>query len=1513
MTNGMPARFSAPVNDWFTRAFGEPTEVQRRAWETIADGANTLVVAPTGSGKTLAAFLWAIDRLLHGSGPGHSHGSAPGSRRPDDAPRTRVLYISPLKALAVDVERNLQAPLSGIRAGDPDLPAISIGIRSGDTPPAVRRRLITRPPDILITTPESLYLMLTSSARETLRGVETVIVDEVHAVAGDKRGAHLALSLERLDELLARPAQRIGLSATVRPHAEVARFLGGAAPVTIVAPPSRKKFALTVTVPVDDMNDLPDVPGDDRKRSIWPHIEESIVDAVVQQRSTIVFANSRRLAERLTARLNEIYAARTSGFTRPETGPPAQLMAESGTSYGADTVLARAHHGSVSKEQRAGIEDDLKSGRLRCVVATSSLELGIDMGEVDLVVQVESPPSVASGLQRVGRSGHGVGDVSRGVIYPNHRTDLIHAAVTAERMAEGRIEALTVPANALDVLAQHTIAAASMDTLGVDDWYRVVRRSAPYADLPRSAYDSTLDLLAGKYPSDEFAQLRPRLLWDRDAGTITGRPGASRLAVMSGGTIPDRGLYGVFMAGEKSARVGELDEEMVYESRVGDVFALGATSWRIEEITHDKVVVSPAFGRPGRLPFWKGDNLGRPYELGEALGEFMRQLDASDDATVRSRCLAQGLDERAAGNVVAYLREQRAATGLVPTDRELLVERFRDELGDWRVVLHSPYGMAVHAPWALAVGARLAEKHGTAGSAVAGDDGIVLRVPDTDDDPPGASLFVFDPVELDRIVTEQVGNSALFAARFRESAARALLLPRRNPGRRSPLWQQRQRSAELLAVATRYPDFPIVLEAVRECMNDVYDVPNLLAVSRRIAARELRLAEVETPRASPFAGAMLFGYVASFLYESDNPLAERRAQALSLDSSLLADLLGRAELRELLDSDVVSQTEDELQHLAPGRRIADVEGVADLLRTLGPLTRGEVAARADDADEARTARWLTELVTAGRAIIVQIGGKERCAAVEDAARLRDALGVRPPAGIPDAFTEPVEDASGDIIGRYARTHGPFTADEAAETLGAGIEFVTATLTRLESSGRVVHGEFRPGEVGVEWCDSGVLATLRRRSLAALRSEVEPAPQGAFGRFTIDWHGIGHATTRVRENPRGADELVAVADRLAGLPLPASAWESLILPSRIAGYSPAMLDEVMSAGDVIVSGAGRLSGSDGWIAMHPLDVAPLSLPVRSADDVSDAGRRILDLLGGGGGYFFRQIAEAAGDLSDGGVESELWDLFWAGLIGNDTFAPVRALLGGGRTTHRQRSRPPRARMYRGRTGMSVRAGPPTAAGRWSLLPEPESDPTVRAHAVCEQLLDRHGIVTRGAVTAEHVPGAFALAYKVLSEFEHAGKARRGYFVQGLGAAQFADASTIDRLRRIVAESDGRSGTGSADAGAVTVAATDPANPYGAALPWPDAAHRPGRKAGALVVLIGGELAVYLERGGRTLLTFTDDPRLLDAACRSLADVVTSGRVRRLSIEQVDGGSAEVLAGSLEAAGFRPNPKGWRLDG
>jgi len=1610
------AEFSEATSAWFRSAFAEPTPAQAEAWSAIGRGEHTLVIAPTGSGKTLAAFLWAIDKLASEPGPA------------DPKRRCRVLYISPLKALAVDVERNLRSPLTGVTHAARRLglaePDIRVGVRTGDTAADERRKLAGKPPDILITTPESLFLMLTSQAREGLRGVQTVIVDEVHALAGGKRGAHLALSLERLDALRTadRPAQRIGLSATVRPPQEVAAFLGGALPVTVVAPPSSKRMDLRIVVPVEDMADLqgaddagptvmrptangstptrvhlpadgwPPADGSQpggvqqspaadpgRQHSIWPHVEERVLDLIQSHRSTIVFANSRRLAERLCARLNELAAERAaaagdhddelagdaevpaSGNGR--TGPPAQLMGQAGAGGGVPGVVARAHHGSVSRQERSQIEEALKAGTLPAVVATSSLELGIDMGAVDLVIQVESPPSVASGLQRTGRAGHNVGDVSRGIFFPKYQGDLVQSTVVTQRMRAGQIEELRMPRNPLDVLAQQIVAMTAMDSWEIGELERTIRRAAPFAGLTRPVLDAVLDMLAGRYPSEDFAGLRPRLVWDRTTGTLTGRPGSQRLAVSNGGTIPDRGLFGVFLAGGRSGRsgrhsrrVGELDEEMVYESRVGDVFVLGATSWRIEDITADQVLVSPAGGQPGRLPFWKGDAPGRPAELGAAIGAFCRELGSVTEEQATSRLRDEGLDELAAANLVSYLSQQREATGYLPDDRTLVLERFRDELGDWRLVLHSPYGSQLHAPWALAIAARLRDRYGGMDvQAMHTDDGIVIRVPDADDPPP-AGIAVLDPDDVEQVVTAELGASALFAARFRECAARALLLPRRQPGRRTPLWQQRQRSAQLLAVASQYGTFPMVLETMRECLQDVFDVPGLTGLMRDIAARRIRLVEVETPTASPFSKSLLFRYVGAFMYEGDAPLAERRAHALALDSALLAELLGQAELRELLDPLVVDEAERELQRLAAGRAGKDAEALADMLRALGPLTTAEVARRS--ADPAHAAEWLASLAAQRRVLDLRIAGEQRWAAIEDSGRLRDALGVALPPGVPEAFTEPAADPLRDLVLRYARTHGPFGAAAVAERYGLGVAVVTGALHRLAAEGSLAEGDFQPTG-GAQWCEAGVLRMLRRRCLAKLRKEVEPVPPTAFAAFLPTWQRAVRTESRANHagharpaRPARADAVYEVVEQLAGAAVPASALETMVLPGRVPGYSPALLDELTAAGEVVWAGAGALPGGDGWIVLAPATLAPLLLQEPAEITMTVVHEAVLAALDGGGALFFRAIADrvAAGlagqtakalAAADRAVASAIWDLVWAGRLTNDTLAPLRTVLGTGRPVAEAsggEQRPPgRAggaisrRPGYGRPVMPTRTGPPTVSGRWSVLPPAEPDQTRRRHALALSLLERHGILIRGAAGAERVAGGFGALYPVLRALEDAGQCRRGYFVEGLGAAQFALPGAVDRMRAMADTARAAGAADPWDTGArardqanqrmVVLAAADPANAYGAALPWPDrpgesaGGHRPGRKAGAVVVLADGDLVLYVERGGKTLLSWTTDPALLEPASAALAAAVRAGALGRLTVERADGGGVydSPLARALEASGFRPTPRGLRLRG
>jgi ATP-dependent helicase Lhr and Lhr-like helicase len=1477
--------FSSPVQAWFETTFPAPTEAQQRGWPAIASGDHALVLAPTGSGKTLAAFLWGIDRLMSEPPPGREQ-------------RTRLLYVSPLRALAVDVEKNLRAPLAGIRLAAErlgiEVHEPTVGMRTGDTSADERRRLVRTPADILITTPESLYLMLTSQARETLRNVEAVIVDEIHSVAATKRGAHLALTLERLDALCDRAPQRIGLSATQRPLDEIARFLGGRdnnghpRDVTIVDAGVRKPLEVEVIVPVDDMSALGEVIDEPvsgpaaagpMRRSIWPSMHPRLLELVESHRSTLIFVNARRLAERLATRLNELAAERDN---------PTNTAAEQVGAPPADLELVKAHHGSLSRERRLQLEDELKSGRLRGLVCTSTLELGIDMGAVDLVVQVESPRSVAAGLQRIGRAGHQVGEPSTGKLFPKHRADLVEASVVVRRMQDGLIEHTRYPRNPLDVLAQQIVAMCALDEWKVDELAALVRRAANFTELSDEVFASVLDLLAGRYPSDEFAELRPRVVWDRVNGIVRGRAGAQRLAVTSGGTIPDRGLFGVFLP--DGTRVGELDEEMVYESRPGETFLLGASTWRIEDITFERVVVTPAPGLPGKMPFWHGDGPGRPLELGRAVGSFVRDVRSWGDGGAERLRQGYGLDELAAGNLVQYLDDQAEATGVVPDDRTIVVERFRDEIGDWRVCVLSPFGAQVHAPWAMALQARLSDRWGIDVELLWSDDGIVLRLPEAIDQVPVDDLLI-DPDDIDELVISQLPNSALFASRFRECAARALLLPRRRPDRRTPLWQQRQKAADLLTVAARHPTFPILLETTRECVNDVFDLPALREVLTELRSRAIRVVPVDTPRASPFAQSLLFSWISVYMYEGDTPLAERRAAALALDRDLLRDLLGAEELRELLDPGVLADLELELQHLVDGRRARDADELHDLLRLLGPLTLTELDARATGNPTA----WLDLLVQQRRAIAVTVAGETRFAAAEDAARLRDALGVALPVGLPAAFTDPADDPMRDLVARYARTHGPFLTAQVAKHLGIVGPRAFPSLEALEREGRIVRGEFRPDGVEREWCDDDVLRQLRRRSLAALRKEVEPVDAGALARFLPAWQSVG-------SKRRGVDGVVDVLGMLSGAAIAASVLETDLLPARIAEYRAADLDVLSTSGDVVWVGAGGLGASDGRIRLVFRDQAPMLVPPPAEIEASPTHQTLLDHLDDRGASFWPELLQAVAAAGlryeEGDVLAALWDVVWAGHVTNDSLAPVRAMVGG-----RSARRAPPSPRARPRPGRLSRLGPPAAAGRWSLvapLLEPAPSPTEASHARAMQLLERYGVLTREAALAEGIEGGFAGVYPVLKALEERGAVRRGYFVAGLGAAQFALPGAVDRLRSFRDPPP----DGAATPATVVLAATDPAQPYGASLPWPEHSEggRPARTAGAHVVLVDGALAAHLERGGHSLVTFG-----VEGWAPALLELVDGGRYRSLEIRKVDGvpvrdGSVQPIAAELRAAGF-----------
>ncbi len=1515
------APFSAPVRRWFESSFEGPTPAQAGGWEAIAGGDNALICAPTGSGKTLASFLWGIDKLARSAQLGTG---------------VRLVYVSPLKALSYDIERNLRAPLRGIGAD------ISVGLRTGDTPQSERRKMAKTPPDILITTPESLYLMLSSGVREILTTAEAVIVDEIHAVAQSKRGAHLALTLERLDALVqghvaeasgegsdeqqrggssepfpeasSRVAgtgiQRIGLSATQRPLERIAKFLVGPKRDCRIVDAGRvKELDLEIVVPVEDMADpgAPAYPSEDgvpspeiepsaHIRSIWPAIYPKLLELVQEHTSTIIFVNNRRASERLAKRLNELAngegeqelpATEHGGHGEEGEVSPSRTaggsVETSPSSPSAYVEIARAHHGSLSHEERTLVEELLKSGRLPCLVATSSLELGIDMGAVDLVIQVESPKSVTRGLQRIGRAGHGLGETSKGRIFPKYRGDLLECAVVARRMREGEIEETMIPQNPLDVLAQHLVSMAALDEWEVDEMERLVTATESFHDLSREQLENVLDMLDGRYPSDRFADLRPRIVWDRTGGTVHGRKGSRSLVVTNAGTIPDRGLYSVNLPDGR--RVGELDEEMVYEARPGQTFLLGATTWRIEEITRDRVIVVPAPGAPGAVPFWKGDGIGRPAELGRAIGAFSREAVSREPAELAAE---YDLDPRAANNLVTYLREQQQATRVVPSDETIVVERFRDEIGDWRLCILSPFGGRVHAAWGLALAAKIRAERDLEADAIWSDDGIVIHLPDADEPPP-ADLVLIDPDEIEDLVVSELSGSALFGARFRENAARSLLIPRAYPGKRTPLWQQRLKSQSLLEVARDFPRFPVILETYRECLQDVLDLPSLGDLLGKLHARQISLVEVETPTASPFASSLLFDYVATHMYEGDTPNAERRAAALALDRDLLRELLGQEELRELIDPEALAEVEEQLQHRGEAGRAGDRDALQQLLRNLGDLTAAECAERVTEGYSA--ASMLEKLVAERRIAEVRIAGEERYVAAEDAGLYRDALGVPPPGGLPEAFLEDHPDAMRALVRRWARTHGPFPTARLAERYGVD---PSPALRELESEGAMVRGELLPEGTEREWCDSEVLRRVRRASLARLRKEVEAADTTQLARFLPSWQNVD----AFRRAGAGPDRLREALVPLQGVALTPKVWEADVLPRRLGAYSPSWLDELCTSGELVWVGAGARGRSDGRVALYFREDVRLAGPPPANAKLEAVAGEVHDLirerLAAGPSFWLDLLADLDRPAEE--LHNALWDLAWSGGVTNDAFSPLRA------PRLRAVSSPERQGRRFGRrpsiTGAAVQ-------GRWSLT-EPlfanAPGPGARLRAQAELMLERYGIVTRETVLAEGIPGGFATLYAELGNLELLGTARRGYFVEGLGGAQFALPGAVERLRSLP----------EADGSYLVLAATDPANPYGASLPWPklEGGRRPGRTPGAHLLTRDGEPVVFLERGGRGILRLKPlEGAELETAMRALAEAVSSGRLEKLAIEKLDGepvigsGHEEALIG----AGFSRGPR------
>lgn len=1563
--------FHPVTKEWFQAVFEGPTAPQKMGWPVIARGESALILAPTGTGKTLTAFLWCLDRLmLH--------------PRPENAKKgTRIVYVSPLKALAVDVERNLRSPLAGIanmarRRGVPFHDPL-ISVRTGDTPQLERARYLRQPADILITTPESLYLMLTSQASDALRTVETVIIDEIHALVPAKRGAHLALTLERLEAQVKGRLQRIGLSATQRPLEEVARFLGGVQlaeggsanvskraevgptgltevlqvededlrgdslaaeepnvapivyrPVTVVNASHPKQLKLRVEVPVEDManlnaiEELPSGPASQmpRRVSIWNAIHPRLLELIRDRNSTILFVNSRQVAERLAGALNEL------------AGEP----------------VARAHHGSLAAAQRSVIEEQLKAGQIKALCATSTLELGIDMGAVDLVIQIEAPPSVASGMQRIGRAGHSVDAVSEGVLFPKYRADLLACAAVTKAMHEGHIESTRFPRNPLDVLAQQMVATVAhppgfrpakakkprrilpgtvlppepKPEVAVDFLYGLVRRAAPFGGLSRSSFEGVLDLLSGRYPSDEFAELRPRLTWDRIRNVVTARDGATRLAILNAGTIPDRGLYGVFLAHSegKSVRVGELDEEMVFESHPNETFILGASTWRIEDITHDRVLVVPAPGEPGKMPFWKGDGPGRPLEFGRRIGALARELHGLPKPAALTRLVTEhDLDPNAADNLLQFLSDQEAATGAVPDDRTIVIERVRDELGDWRVCVLTPFGSRIHIPWAMAVSARIRAMGGPEVETLWGDDGFVLRFPDTDE-PPDPDLFLVESAEAMRLVLRQLGSTALFAGRFREAAGRALLLPRRRADQRSPLWQLRKRSYDLLSVASRYPSFPLLLEAYRECLRDFFDMPALLETLRAIEQRQLRVHVVETRKPSPFASSLLFSYVANFLYDGDAPLAERRAQALTIDQDQLRELLGEADLRELLNADSILEVEETAQCLAENFKARTADGIHDLCLRLGDLTPAELARRVADP---ALLEFVPRLVRARRLLELRVAGEKRLVAAEDAARYRDALGIPLPPGLPTALLEPVAHPVLELVRRFARTHGPFTLREVADRFALDAAVVEKELHVLAHEGKILEGGFRPGGLHREWCDAEILRQIRRKSLAKLRREVEPVEQHTLARFLTHWQGL---LAPRRSSPAHLDSLLDAIENLQGAPIPATLLETSLLPARVSGYDPAGLDTLIAAGEVAWAGVEPLGERDGRIALYLADKLPLLYRARpQTEPLTEREEKLLAILESTGASFFDPLHQAVGGGYPGESIDALWSLVWRGLVTNDSLHALRAYI----------QRPESARTPRRvQTGMSFRSRrtvPPNAQGRWSALraAEPANIPigptaTEASHALALQLLSRYGILTRESVAAENVPGGFSAVYDVLKALEESGRIRRGYFVAGLGATQFALPAAVDLLRQL------RTEPAAEKPEFVQLAAADPANPYGSVLKWPDlppmdddaetAPRLLTRAAYAEVILRNGQLVAWLRRNNPNLLVFlpADEPERSQVAaglahflCARGQERMQGGRHLGVLITTINGQpvTAHFMARFLMDAGFYAGPLGMHL--
>ena len=1446
------ARFHPVLRKWFKETLGAPSDPQREGWPAIASGEHTLVLAPTGTGKTLAAFLWELNELI-----------VRGMKEP--LPNAvQLLYISPLKALNNDIQRNLDRPLRELKerfeADGKQFPEIRVAVRTGDTPASARARMLRRSPHILITTPESLNIMLTTlRGRGMFSGVRAVIVDEIHAIAGTKRGAHLALTLERLEAVVEKPPQRIGLSATQRPLDEVARFLGGCVPngaspsfrpVTIVDCGLTKEMQIQVESPVADLGNV--------GGSIWPAVAPLVLKHIQSSRTTLVFVNNRAQAEKVAARVNKL----------------------------ADEEVALPYHGSLARERRFALEERLKAGSLRALVTTSSLELGIDIGSVDLVIQLQSPKRVASALQRIGRAGHTLGVASRGILVPTFRDDAVEIAAIVAAMRAGDVEPTQVVQNALDVLAQIIVAAVSVDDWNSTDLYNLVRRAYPYHELTRTAFDEVLEMLSGKYPSDVAAELEPRITWDRVNDRLTGSRAARMTAVISGGTIPDRGLYTVNLPDR--TRLGELDEEFVHESRMGDVFQLGSSTWRIAAIEHDRVVVTPAPGTPARMPFWHGEYMARSLMLSHRVGALRRELsEAPNEERLESE---YGCDAATANSLVKYIASQRAATGVVPDDRNIVVEQFRDETGAVRIVIHAAYGGRITAPWGMALAQRVREAiNDTDLQVQTTDDGIMLRLPDLGMTTPLQSLLGLSGAEAEQLVMEEVGSTSLFGARFRMNAARALLLPRGNPRRRMPLWLQRLKSLDLLQVVRQFPSFPILVETYREVLQDAFDMEGLKQVLAEIAAGNIRIHTVHTDIPSPFAASLQFGFVMDWLYGDDTPRAEQRAALLSIDRSLLDEVMG-GEGSDDITREAIEQTLAERRGTAIGRRARTEDELAHFLDRAGDLTTEELQARIASEEEGRRGDPFSKLLESGRTIAIQLGSENtrnwRLILTETFPRYVSAFGVqqlatvkagrhlteqRAEAVIPEVLRNAVINASvarREILARFLTQSGPVTVNEVHTRYGWEPQWIESRLAEWERTGKLIRGKFRKEIRELEWCSRRVVEIGRRRALAALRKQIEAVELPQFEAFMLRWQ---HLDERDRLDPlSGAETAIR---QLYGIARPPAAWDRDYLRARIKSYDPTSLARFAASGEPVWAGEGAYDPETGAIPLARVrfferGTGTLWLGQPQEPVLSENAEKVRGTIAEEGASFIGDIQAITG-LTMLAVREAIRELVAWGLVTNDTVEAMREVArwkpmlprtGNDPTSwlpadyqpspnrRYTRTRPNLRRLPRWRR--PDKPGTPVSGwtGRWSLVRRrstmgPDLPEEEQAERVARQWLTRYGIVSRDWWRRERPPVSWRSIYRELKRLEFRGEVRRGYFVKGLGGAQFALPDAVEWLRAVASED-------STQTGFVVMAASDPANVYNLSLELieRDPLSRP-RGSGALLVTRGGRIAIAAEARGR----------------------------------------------------------------